>query len=217
MLELNAVLFDLDGTLMNSEGAWHQALNSVLKNHGKEEISREEYDRLHVGKHPKEDVAMHFPEFSGDQLEKAVVFYENEFAKMISYIKFHPHAVEVLEYCKNLKKKIGIGMVTSMRWNVLDEILQHFDMKKYFDFVQSGDNVKPKPNPEPVLLACAKLGVKPEHTLYVEDSVSGVKAGKSAGCYTIAITYTTQEEKLKEAGADRIIHSLIELKDIIKN
>jgi len=212
-MKFDAVLFDLDGVLINSEGAWHQALNTVLKNYGKEEISREDYNKYHMGKHPTEDIAMHFPEFSGDQLEKAVVLYENEFAKMIGHIKFHPYAIEILDYCKNLKKKLGL--VTSMRWNVLGEILQHFDMKKYFDAIQSGDNVKPKPNREPVLKACSQLDVKPENTIYVEDSAIGVKAGKDADCFTIAITQTTSEEKLKEAGADKVIYNLKELETII--
>lgn len=212
---VDAVLFDLDGVLIDSEGAWHQALNPILRNHGKEEISREEYNRLHVGKHPKEDVAIHFPEFSDEQLEHETRFYENEFEKMIEHIKFHTHAKEILEFCKIQNKKVGL--VTSMRMNVLSKILSFFKIGRFFDAIVSGDNVKPKPSPEPVLKVCSELGIKTENAIYVEDSISGVKAGKAAGCYTVAITQTTPEEKLMEAGADKIIHSLTELKDIIKN
>jgi beta-phosphoglucomutase-like phosphatase (HAD superfamily) len=50
----------------------------------------------------------------------------------------------------------------------------------------------------------------------VEDSESGVKAGKAAGCYTVALLGTTPESVLKEAGADKIIHSLKEIEEIIK-
>jgi beta-phosphoglucomutase-like phosphatase (HAD superfamily) len=72
-----------------------------------------------------------------------------------------------------------------------------------------------KPNPDIVLYACKELGVKPVNMVFVEDSVSGVIAGKAAGCYVVALTSTTSEERLRNAGADMVISNLVELKHII--
>ena len=89
-------------------------------------------------------------------------------------------------------------------------------MTKYFSYIVTRDVVSEgKPNPDIIFYACDKLGVTPSNMVFVEDSVSGVIAGKAAGCYVVALTSTTSAEKLRDAGADRVIFNLLELKQII--
>ena len=74
-----------------------------------------------------------------------------------------------------------------------------------------------KPNPDIIYYACKELGVIPTNMVFVEDSVSGVIAGKIAGCYVVALSSTTSKVRLSNAGADRVISNLLELKQIISD
>lgn len=75
-----------------------------------------------------------------------------------------------------------------------------------FDDVQRG-----KPAPDPFLLAAERLGADPADCLVVEDAVSGVLAGRAAGCAVLAVTTTTPAAELREAGADLVVDSLAEV------
>ena len=93
-------------------------------------------------------------------------------------------------------------------------LLHHYDQRSFADLKRSFNTVC-KPNPDIIFYACEELGVKPVNMVFVEDSVSGVIAGKAAGCYVVALTSTTSEERLRTAGADMVISNLLELKHII--
>lgn len=219
-MKIEAVLLDFDGTLIKSHDAWFEALNSTIEHHGKKRMTREYFDRHHVGTMPEQDILTHIPDLSGDKLKEAMSLYGSEFVNKADHIKPHVHAVEILEYITSIGKKIGL--VTTTGQQVLDPILENLksrgiDMKKHFQVIVTGDNIKRKPEPDPYLKACEVLGVEPENVIVVEDSAPGVKSSKVAGCYTVAVTHTTPEEELRKAGADRIINGLAELKEIIKN
>jgi len=134
-------------------------------------------------------------------------------------VKLNDNVIEVLNYVSQRIEARAI--ITNAYQKVAYEILnnlktRNLDIKEYFHTIVTRDSVKEgKPNPEMIYYACENLGVKPENMIFVEDSTSGVKAGKNAGCYVIAITTTTSREKLLSAGADEIITNLIELKELV--
>lgn len=153
------------------------------------------------------------------ELELARKRFINNFLASLDYVKIVDNVIEVLDFVSLQTSKSAI--ITNTYRDVVDGIVRnfksrHFDLTKYFSCIVTRDLVSEgKPNPDIIFVACEKLGVEPTHMVYVEDSVSGVKAGKTAGCYVVALTSTTTEENLRQAGADKIITNLLNLKDIL--
>ena len=218
-MKIDAIAFDLDGTLIETNEAWHNGLNLTLKQYGKHEgVTKKFFYENHVGVEQKKVVSYHL-NLSEQELERAVKTFNNIFLSSIDYVKLHDNVIEILKYVSATTEKRAI--ITNAYQEVTDEILKNLksrdlDIKDYFNIIVTRDSVEEgKPNPDMIFYACDKLGVKPENMVFVEDSLSGVKAGKNAGCYVIAITNNTSEEKLRLAGADKIIANLVELKDIM--
>lgn len=218
-MKIDAIAFDLDGTLIETNEAWHNGLNLTLKQYGKPEgVTNKFFYENHVGVEQKKVVSYHL-NLSEQELERAVKKFNKIFLSSIDYVKLHDNVIEILKYVSATTEKRAI--ITNAYQEVTDEILKNLksrnlDIKDYFNIIVTRDSVEEgKPNPDMIFYACDKLGVKPENMVFVEDSLSGVKAGKNAGCYVIAITNNTSEEKLRLAGADKIIANLVELKDII--
>ena len=218
-MKIDAIAFDLDGTLIETNDAWHNGLNTTLNQYGKPEgVTKEFFYENHVGVEQKKVISYHL-NLSENELERAVKTFSNIFISSIDFVKLQENVIEVLEYISETTEKRAI--ITNAYQKVAYEILnnlksRNLDIKKYFKTIVTRDlDDEGKPNPEMIFYACDKLVVKPENMIFVEDSISGVKAGKNAGCYVIAITNTTSEEKLRIAGADKIITNLLELKAII--
>ena len=92
------------------------------------------------------------------------------------------------------------ALVTSTDHDVADKILERFGWAWRFECVIGGDDVKEgKPAPEPYVLACEKMGVRPENALVVEDSIAGVSAAQAAGCRVAAVMGTELPENLHAA------------------
>ena len=93
---------------------------------------------------------------------------------------------------------IKLAVVTSKKPPMLRRGLDCLQLTQYFDAtVALGDTTESKPHPEPMLAACAKLGVKPEECLCVGDSPFDLQSGRSAGAKTVAVRYTASgPEKL---------------------
>lgn len=218
-MKIDAVAFDLDGTLIETNDAWHNELDMTLKQLGKHEgVTKTFFYENHVGVDMKIVLSSHL-NLSEYEIERAVKIFINNFLSSIDFVKINDHIIEILEYVFETTERMVI--ITNTYENVVDGIFnnlksRNLDIKKYFTTIVTRDLVEEgKPNPDIIFYACDKLIVKPENMVFVEDSVSGVKAGKNAGCYVIGITNTTSEEKLRLAGADKIITNLLELKKII--
>jgi beta-phosphoglucomutase len=83
--------------------------------------------------------------------------------------------------------------------------------------VDSSGHTRPKPDPEVFLVAMRDLGVNAGECWIVEDSVNGLRAAKAAGCFAVAITTTFDRATLSEAGADLVIDSFTELRELLES
>jgi len=88
-------------------------------------------------------------------------------------------------------------------------ILKNLHIDSFFDIVVSGEGFPSKPNPFIFLKAAEKLNIQPENLLVIEDSAVGVEAAKTAGMYCLAVTTTTTKEELKKA--DLVVNRLNQL------
>jgi len=95
--------------------------------------------------------------------------------------------------------------------------LDHFNLTRYFDVIVTALTAEhTKPYPDPVLYAAQKMGVAPEHCLMIGDTTVDIRAGKSAGAQTVGVLCGFGEEaELRRRGADEILKSTGELKEIL--
>jgi 2-phosphoglycolate phosphatase len=197
-----AVLFDLDGTLVNSNEAVVWAVNTLLKRLGHSPVSPEKIISLiGVGIIPLlrkfiEQPEAHIPEYRE--------IYKSGFQTRTSVYR---GAKEVLSLLKT--SGIKIGVVTNRSRELAQVIIDYFSLSKSVDvLVGQEGNTKLKPHPELILKACRILGVKPEDSIMVGDTEIDVETGKNAGSFTIKIDYGAKNELTK---ADAVVYTLPEI------
>jgi HAD superfamily hydrolase (TIGR01549 family) len=113
---------------------------------------------------------------------------------------------------QHLASYCPIGLATGSVHHIIDEILKMDELRQYFRCIVSSEDVSlPKPSPEIFLLASKKLNVEPKYCCVIEDTINGVKAGKAAGMYVVAITNTFSIDQLSKSGADLVCQSYTEI------
>jgi len=174
----SAILFDMDGVLVDSLESWWKALNHSLDHFNHKTISRQEFIEKYWGHDLFTNLKkMNLPEEVG-------LFCNDVYYKYVDKITLYPKAKETLEKLIKFKKSI----ITNTPKKCTNQILKNFDMKKYFDAVLTSSDVSiAKPDPEIVLKACKKLGVEPKDAVLIGDTDSDIKAGRAAGCKVIGV------------------------------
>lgn len=190
-----ALLFDLDGTLIDSHGSTSRAWSAFADRHG---LDREEVLGYVQGKPSVESTRELSPEGSDLELEARLV--EEAEVNDTEGIVPHPGAAAGLA----ADKKVAI--VTSCSDDLARARIGASGLPRP-DVVITADRVtNGKPDPEAFLLGAEALGVSPEDCIVFEDAPAGVKAGKAAGAFVIALRTTHPEETLSDA--DLIVDDL---------
>ena len=212
-----AVIFDLDGTLIDSMGIWHDIDVAYLSKYGHELPST--LQKTIEGMSFTE-TAIYFKEHFS--LEMEIEQIKEEFNQMAFYkyrheVPLKEGVYDFLTYLKNNRVKMGIA--TSNSIELVKVVLENLKINHFFDCIVTSCEVKKgKPHPDVYLEASRKLAVEPTTCLVFEDIIVGVLAGKSAGMTVCgvedAFCHHTREE-MKEV-ADYYIHSFFELKDLLK-
>ncbi len=215
-----AILFDMDGVIVDTNPAHKKAILQFCAKYNKH-LSDEEMKKYIWGRTNKEWIRHLFGEdISDDQLtvyadEKELLFrtiYEPEI-RLLSGLK---DFLDLLEK-NNISKAIG---TSAPRANV-DFVFKHTGIEKYFSTVLDERAVTTgKPNPEIYLKAAKALSFDPADCIVIEDSLSGVEAGKRAGCKVIGITTTHSPAELSQAdltAADFTTLSINDLTNLFKS
>jgi len=173
-----AILFDMDGVLVDSLDSWWKALNNALKRYKHQEITREEFIKTYWGHDLKANLKRL-------QLNPEVAQFCNiTYGNHLDYIKIYPDTKSTLRRLASYTKAI----ITNTPTDCTRQILRKFDIEQYFkEIVTSDDVVKAKPNPEIVFKACERLGVDSKTVILVGDTESDVEAGRTAGCTVIGL------------------------------
>ncbi len=181
--ELKAVLFDLDGVILDSFEAWFNVFNHTRRNFNLKEISGEEFRNKAWGGSVKADVNNYFKNSDAKEIEK---LYKHLISKYVNKTKLMPDAKKVLDAIK--KKNIKIGLVTNTFGETVTAILKFHKLEEYFDKVVNADDVeRVKPYPDPIFKLCENLKIMPDEAILVGDTKNDYKAGKAAGCFVVGL------------------------------
>jgi HAD superfamily hydrolase (TIGR01509 family) len=174
----NAILFDMDGVLVDSLDSWWKALNSALKRFKHREITRDEFMKTYWGHDLKANLKRL-------QLNPEVAQFCNiTYGNHLDYIKIYPDTKNTLRRLSSYKKAI----ITNTPTDCTKQILREFEIEQYFkEIITSDDVVKAKPDPEIVFKACERLCVDSKTVVLVGDTESDVKAGRAAGCTVVGL------------------------------
>ncbi|MGI5155459.1 HAD family hydrolase [Microbispora sp. CA-102843] len=182
-----AVLFDMDGTLVDTEDLWWDACVEVAAGLGTPvgEADREALFGLAV-----EDAALHITaalDTTGGPGARAVeAMLTDAFTSRIeSGVTTLPGAVALLEALR--AAGIPAGLVSASPRPVVDLVLETVGGHRFRLSVAAGDSARNKPAPDPYLAAAARLGVDPAACVAIEDSPTGVASARSAGCAVIVV------------------------------
>ena len=192
---IKAVLFDMDGVLVDSLDAWFHTYNDALKSFGFKELGKKEFAKG-FGSPIEQDINDHF---IGKTVKEVANRYNANFIKRKKLVKIFPESKKILSELK--KRKIKLALLTNSTTFIALSILKHHKIRKYFDVILAMEDVKKrKPAPDMVLKACKKLGVKPKNAIIVGDTMNDMIAGKRAGCITVGYTIKGDYmvDKLKE-------------------
>jgi phosphoglycolate phosphatase len=193
-----AILFDMDGVLIDSLDSWWKSLNAALKNNKNKEITREEFIEKFWG----HELLGNLKKLGWD--EKIIVFCNNIYYNYIDELKIFSGTKEILKKLNKYPKAI----VTNTPRDCTIRILDNFGIDRYFKFIITSNQIgRGKPSPDLVYEACIRLGVKTEEVVLTGDTKSDVKAGRAAGCKVIRIN----------VDADFTIKNISELLNIIEN
>jgi pyrophosphatase PpaX len=206
-----AVLFDLDGTLLDTNQLIISSYKHTIKKHLNRDLEDKEIVRyfgeplrLTLERYDKEKV---------EEMYETYVKYNEE--KHDSMIKLMDNAKETLEELKN--RGIKIGVVTSKRKHMAERGLKYFNLLELMDvIIAMEDTSEHKPNPEPLLEACRRLDISPSEALYVGDSHYDIQCGKNAGSKTCLVKYTVLDlNEVLSYKPDFVIDGLRQLLEII--
>lgn len=209
-LQTKVVLFDMDGVLFNTEDLSHDVFDKLAKEFGNE--FNEEDHKAILGTPQKFWSSFFIEKWNVSMNEEnfASIFWDRLEVEAEKRLVMMPGAMECL---KNVKKFYKTALVTSSPMKVVETKLNRFGIMDLFDVVVTGDEIlNGKPHPDPYLIAIKHLGVQKSECVVIEDAVSGVRSGKSAGCYVIAVP-TKHAMGLDYSEADVLIRSLEEIVD----
>ncbi len=210
MTRIRAVVFDLDGTLIDSVPDIAAALNRCLANEGRATLAEDGVARL-VGGGARELVARALgaatPAADVDRvLTDFLALYE---ADPVRLTRLYCGARVLLDALRDAS--VPLAICTNKPQPLTHLILDRLDLASYFAVVWGGDTGKPlKPDAACLRTVCEQLGVTPAETLMVGDSHTDIEAARASGCPSIVVAHGYEQRPLDTLRADAVVPGLAE-------
>lgn len=201
---IQGVIFDLDGTLIDSEPLWQEAEIEIFKEEG---LSLNRIDCLKTKGLPSSEAVKFWHNKIENPKKEAALLTQELNQRVVTLMKdkgeLKPGVIEILEFVKSKNLPMGIASASSMAH--IKTVIDKFELNSYFNLIYSGDFERfGKPHPGIYISACEKLKIDPIYSLAVEDSFNGLLAAKSARMKAVAL--------LDEGQIDETIYNFADLK-----
>jgi pyrophosphatase PpaX len=206
------VLFDLDGTLIDSG----EIILSSFRHATKTVLAREFPDEVLAAAVGGSNIHEQMRAFDEERADELVRVYREHNEPLHDDLAAFEGIERVLERLKAEGRQLGI--VTAKRRKTVDLAFAILPLERFFDTVVTSEQTQHhKPHPEPVLTALERLGAEPGEAAFIGDSPFDMGAGKAAGVFTVAVSWGKIHpvERLRETGAGAVVHSPEELLDVL--
>lgn len=186
MAKIEAVLFDFDGVLVDSQAASFAWLCQIMSKYGYQKPRMEDYKEA-FGMDRRDTIKHLTKEESEGRLDEMMEFAKaNESGYPVEMVRLYDREVDTLI---SLSKRYKLGVVTNGGRSAIERFFERVNVKNLFDVVVTREDVaKPKPDPEPLLVASKRLGINPERCVYVGDYDIDVIAGHAAGMKVVGLS-----------------------------
>lgn len=228
---LDLVIFDLDGTLIDSNGVHNYLDIELVRSLGETKNSEEilqERDLFFKKNNNIGDIYLNYCEYlktkyKSNMSKEEILQYRRDLSKKISKdIKYKPDADKMIKYLKKQKIKIALGTVSrretiNIYINENKNIKNKCDLQEYFDFIVTKDDVKlKKPNPEVYNKIIEKFNISDlAKCIVIEDSLTGVIAAKKANLDVIVV-YDKYSDKDREKINELADYNVADFKELIE-
>lgn len=208
---INVLLFDLDGTLVDTVKDITNALNYALMPFGTRELSIHDVKALvgeGITKLLEKIIREEKSAFREDVKRNFLSHYERH---LTDYSTVYPGVTETLRHLQSYKKAV----ISNKREHLSRGILHSLALLDFFDLIIGSDTApEKKPSPVPIIYALEKFGARPEAAVIVGDSNIDIAAGRNAGVTTIAVTYGYGEKRYV-GGADFVIDHFSQIPGVL--
>jgi len=197
------LLFDLDGTLVNTDELHFAAFQTLLADFGRT-LTMETYRARIMGASNEAIMRELFPHEPADVKQQLADRKEALFRAAVTTLEPTRGAIELLDWARRLG--IRVGVVTNAPRANADLMLGGIGIADRLDTLVIGEELaRGKPDPLPYLTGLERLGGDARRAIAFEDSQSGIRSARGAGLYTFGLRTGLSDDALREAGADEII------------
>jgi HAD superfamily hydrolase (TIGR01509 family) len=182
---MEAVFFDMDGLLVDSEKVWLEIETEVMARLGAEWSPEHQ---VHLVGGSMERTLDYMLGVSGTDVAAETIqewMVSGMVERLSQGVRVMPGALELLEAVR--AEGVPVGLVTSSMKEIAEAVLKRVGKERFDVIVTAADVERTKPDPEPYLTAAALLGVEPVRCVVLEDSPNGVAAATAAGCAVVAV------------------------------
>ena len=196
---LRALLFDLDGTLADTDALHMPTWVDALEPYGIK--VDEEFYRQRISGRLNPDILEEFlPHLTEEEAQNIADAKEVDFRNRAGELQSLPGLIEFVE--EGRRRGLSIALVTNAPSENVGAILHGLGLEAYFDVTVLAEEVGiGKPDPEPYLATLEKLGIRADEAIAFEDSTSGIASAVGASIRTVGVATTQPPEKLLDAGA----------------
>jgi phosphoglycolate phosphatase len=212
-MAIKLIIFDLDGTLVNSSTDIANALNAAGKPYGIAPVTVEEAEELIGGGLSKLiERLLAKKQVDVDKTTLLRGFLDEYSSHLTDHTRLYPCVTETLAALDGIAKAVLSNKITSFTV----EVVKRFGLTRFFGSIQGGDTIpEKKPAPAAILTLLAQLAVEKNEAMIVGDSIYDVEAGRRAGIHTVAAMYGYGTSGF-DADAEFRVHSFLELPGIVR-
>lgn len=209
---IKALLFDFDGTLLNTNTLIIETFRHVLGEYAPGKYTDEDYVRF-IGPSLEQTFLAECPECAAEMVHKYRMWNQTHHDTLVSE---YPNVKETLEALH--AQGIKLAIVTTKIRTTMERGLQLMGVAHLFDVTITLDDVEhPKPHAQPIEKALAQLGVCREEAIMIGDNSHDIEGGKNAGVKTAGVAWSIKGEAfLRSLHPDYILHDMLDLLDIVK-